>query len=84
VYTACNNVKDILSSLPRFVERLEQKRKMHEGCAQVVTTIEELETQQKLILGRCTENSSLMEEMKQNMDENLEVSKANLELLKAK
>jgi K+/H+ antiporter YhaU regulatory subunit KhtT len=66
------------------VERLEQKRKMHEGCAQVVTTIEELETQQKLILGRCTENSSLMEEMKQNMDENLEVSKANLELLKAK
>ena len=57
---------------------------MHEACAQVVMTIEELETQQKLILSRCNENTILMSELKGNMDENLRVSKTNVEIIKAK
>ena len=68
MFTACNNVKNVLSDLPRFVERLEQKRKMHEACARVVTTIAELETQQNLILSRCQENGTLVEEVKSNME----------------
>lgn len=44
MFAACNNVKSVFNDLPRFVERLEQKRKMHEACARVVTSIEELET----------------------------------------
>ena len=47
--TACLGVKLTLENVPLIVERLEQKRKLHEMCAQVMLDVKMLERQQQLI-----------------------------------
>ena len=45
LYQACLSVKTTHESLPKLVDRMEQKRKVHEVCAKVMLGIAELETQ---------------------------------------
>jgi len=33
LHTACSSVKQTLDTMPKIVERLEQRRKLHEMCA---------------------------------------------------
>ena len=76
--TACLSVKLTLENVPKIVERMEQKRKLHESCAQVMLDVKLLEKQQQLMLERFKDNSALLEEVKQGMAENLKVAKANI------
>ena len=41
--TACLSVKLTLENVPKIVERMEQKRKLHESCAQVMLDVKMLE-----------------------------------------
>ena len=45
LHTACLSVKLTLENIPKLVERMEQKRKLHEICAQVMLDTTELEGQ---------------------------------------
>jgi len=36
LHTACTSVKQTLENMPKLVERMEQRRKLHEMCAQVI------------------------------------------------
>ena len=44
LHQACLGVKSTFENLPRLVERMEQKQKVHEACAQVMLGIAELES----------------------------------------
>ena len=76
-------MKLTLDNIPKTVERLEQKKKLHEMCAQVMLDVKRLESQQKLILSRFKENSEILTEVKEGMETNLKVAKANVEMLKS-
>ena len=80
--TACLSVKLTLEGIPKLVERMEQKRKLHEMCAQVMLDVKSLETQQRLVLDRFRENKELLDEVEGGMEENLKLAKQNIELLK--
>jgi hypothetical protein len=82
LYKACASVKTTYESLPKLVERMEQRKKMHEVCAKVMLGISELETQQKLIIERFGENEELLKDVKEGMAENLEICKNNAKLIK--
>jgi len=45
LFTACESVKSTYDDLPKLVERMEQRKKVHEVCAKVMLGISELETQ---------------------------------------
>ena len=47
LHHACEEVKSTHESLPKIVERMESKRKLHECCAQIVLDVARLENQQK-------------------------------------
>lgn len=47
-------------------------------CAQIVLDVATLENQQKLVLERIGENTELLQEVKEGMEENLKVCRANL------
>lgn len=81
LHTACLGVKLTLENLPKTVERLEQKRKLHESCAQVMLEVKMLEKQQQLILERFKDNGELVEEVRQGMEHNLAVAKKNIALI---
>ena len=40
--TSCLSVKLTLENVPKIVERIEQKKKLHEMCAQVVLDVNNL------------------------------------------
>ena len=82
LFVACNSVKTTYENLPKLVERMEQRKKMHEVCAKVMLGIAELETQQKLVIERFGENAELMKEVREGMAENLEICKNNAKLIK--
>jgi hypothetical protein len=44
LYNACTSVKSTYEDLPKLVERMEQRKKIHEVCAKVMLGIAELET----------------------------------------
>lgn len=44
LYQACTSVKTTYEELPKLVERMEQRKKVHEVCAKVMLGIAELET----------------------------------------
>ena len=82
IYTACSAVKQTYEELPKIVERMDQRRKTHEVCAQVMLGICEMESQQKAMIERFGENSSLMKQVREGMAENVEICKRNIEALK--
>ena len=82
LFQACKSVKQTYEDLPKLVERMEQRKKVHEVCAKVMLGIAELESQQRLMIERFGENSDLMKEIRQGMIENLEICKANAKLIK--
>ena len=75
-------MKLTIENLPKMVERMEQKRKLHEMCAQVILDTTQLESQQDLLMGRFRENKELLEEVKEGMTDNLRLAKANITFLK--
>ena len=82
--TSCLSVKLTLETVPKIVERIEQKKKLHEMCAQVVLDVNNLQTQQALLINRFRENKELLTEVEAGMKENLEIAKKNIEILKQK
>lgn len=44
LHTACLSVKLTVENMPKLVERMEQKRKLHEMCAQVILDTTQLES----------------------------------------
>lgn len=82
LFQACKSVKTTFDELPKMVERMEQRKKLHEVCAKIILDTTELEVQQRLIIDRFGENSDLLKEVKTGMEENLEICKSNLELVK--
>ena len=79
LYQACLSVKTTFEELPKIVERMEQRKKLHEVCAKIVLDATELEVQQRLVIDRFGENSELMKEVKQGMEQNLLICKSNLD-----
>ena len=73
--TSCLSVKLTLENVPKIVERIEQKKKLHEMCAQVVLDVNNLQTQQALLINRFRENKELLAEVEAGMSENLQIAK---------
>ncbi len=71
LYQACLSVKQTYEDLPKLVERMEHRKKVHEVCAKVMLGIAELESQQKLIIERLGENAELLKDVRDGMAENL-------------
>ena len=82
LFQACQSVKTTFEELPKLVERMEQRRKLHEVCAKIVLDATELEVQQRLVIDRFGENSELLKEVREGMEENLKICRSNLELVK--
>lgn len=82
LHTACSHVKMTLENIPKLVERMEQRRKMHEMCSQVILDTTQLESQQELLLARFKENKELLTEVGGGMTDNLRMAKQNIEYLK--
>ena len=79
--TACLSVQMTLENIPSIVERMEQKRKIHDMFAQVILDTRQLEMQQQLILDRFKQNKELLGEVSEGMDSNLAIAKQNIDLL---
>ena len=82
LWQACQSVKATYEDLPKLVERMEQRKRVHEACAQVMLGIAELESQQKLMIQRFGENAELMKEVREGMAENLAICRANAKLIR--
>lgn len=73
-----------MSEIYKYIERLEQKRKIHDMSAKVVLEIQSLEDQQEDII-KCTKNNQkLFEFLQGGMKDNIQTIKKNLEYLKNK
>ena len=73
-----------MNNIPKFVERLEQKRKIHDLSAKVLIDIDNIEEQQNHIIRATKENKQLLEYMKEGMKDNVETIRKNIEFLKRK
>lgn len=71
-----------MNNIQNLVERLEQKKKLHDISAKVVVDIEKLEQQQDDIMDSVKENSQLLKYLKESMAGNLQTIKKNIEYLK--
>lgn len=45
LFTSCQGVKQIHEEVPKIVDRMEQKKKLHEVCARVMLDVANLESQ---------------------------------------
>ena len=70
--------------IERFVDRIDQKRRMHDLSAEVVLDVDRLETQQAQIIGCTVENKELMEYIQSGIRDNVLIIKNNIEFLKKK
>ena len=59
--------------IERVVERIEQKRRVHEMSAKVMMEIEKLEMQQMHIVGCTKENKELINNIREGIEENMEI-----------
>lgn len=84
IYAQAVKVKPVASALERYVDRLEQKQRIHEVSARVAMEIARLEGQQEVIKGSANENQELLLEIKKGIVENTEMIKSNLAYLRAK
>ena len=81
LHQRCLELKLTDESTPKLVERMEQKKQVHEMYARVHLDVKELELKQKLIMDKFVENKELLDEVSSGMAENLKTAKENLELL---
>ena len=70
--------------IERFVDRIDQKRRMHDLSAEVVLDVDRLETQQAQIIGCTVENKELMDYIQSGIRDNFLIIKNNIEFLKKK
>jgi hypothetical protein len=84
MYQAAIKVKPTLASLEKVVERLEQKRRVHDLSAKVLLDIENMETQQMHMIGCTKENKELLYQIRDGIEENVATIKKNVEYLKAR
>jgi hypothetical protein len=67
--------------LPKYIERMEQKKKLHNLSARVVEDIKTLEDQQTTILKHSEENTEVLEMIKQGIEENEKIIRSNAQKL---
>lgn len=84
MYKQAIKVRPSMLELDRMVDRLEQKRKLHDVSAKVVLDIQNLEEQQNDILACAETNKKLLEYLRQGMTANVETIRKNIEYLKSK
>ena len=85
LYASGKVVKGACENIPSLVERLEQKRKIHDMSAQILNTIEKLEMQQNNILNSAAkENKQVLEALQKGMKGNSDTIKQNIDHLKGK
>lgn len=85
LYNKTKTVKLTSEQLPQFVDRLEQKKKVHDMAGHILLTIEKLEQQQQNILNCATkENKEVVQALQNGMKENQETIKNNIAMLKQK
>lgn len=77
-------MKQTLIDVNRYIERLEQKKKLHDMSAKVALEIQSLEEQQNDIQSCVGNNEKLFDFIKGGMQENMKLIKRNLEYLKEK
>jgi hypothetical protein len=71
LYQKAKGVKSISEALPQLVNRLEQKRKIHDTAAHILLTIEKLEKQQMNIYNLChKENKEVLKALETSMNDN--------------
>jgi len=70
--------------LERLVERLEQKRRLHDMSAKVVVDLETLQTQQRQIAGSVKEDSELLGMIQEGLAANAEAAKRNIAQIQRK
>lgn len=75
-------VKQTLLDVNKYIERLEQKKKLHDMSAKVAIDIQCLEDQQNDIQSCVATNEKLFDYIRGGMNENLSMIKKNLEYLK--
>ena len=66
------------------MDRLEQKRRIHDLSAKIAIDVDTLELQQHQIVGCTKENKELLEYIKDGIEENMATIKKNIEFLKKK
>ena len=84
LYETAVRVRELATAggLERLVERLEQKRRVHDMSAKVVVDLERLQTQQRQIAGSVKEGSELLGMIREGLAANAEAIKRNLEHLR--
>lgn len=82
LHKSCSAVKATLESVPKLVDRLEQRKKIHEMAAQVMLDAKALDEQHKLLIERFKENKELLGVVSEGLAQNLEIAKANMALIK--
>ena len=71
----------VAGGIEKLVERLEQKRRVHDMSARVVVEIERLEIQQRQIMASVQENKELLSHLREGLQANTDAIKRNLEYL---
>lgn len=85
LYKNTKSVKHISEQIPSYVDRLEQKRKVHDMAAHILLTIERMEKQQQNILNSAAkDNKQVIDALQKGMKENQETIKDNILMLKQK
>ena len=85
LFATGKSVKGVCEQIPSIVERLEQKRKIHDMSAQILNTIEKLEAQQQNILNSAAkENKQVLEALQKGMKDNSDTIQSNIAHLKKK
>jgi hypothetical protein len=73
-----------MASLDNLVERMEQKRRVHDLSAKVIMDVENIEVQQMHMIGCTKENKELILQIRDGIEENIATIKKNVEYLKAR
>eukprot|EP00347_Sterkiella_histriomuscorum_P022022 403331958 len=84
LYKNAIKVKHTMHDINKYIERLEQKRKLHDMSAKVAIDIQCLEEHQNDIQNCVSNNEKLFDYIKGGMSQNMETIKKNLEFLKNK
>ncbi|CDW72269.1 UNKNOWN [Stylonychia lemnae] len=84
LYKGAIKVKTTMYEIHKYIERLEQKKKLHDMSAKVAIDIQCLEEQQNDIEACIGNNEKLFDYIKGGMQQNFELIKKNIDFLKNK
>ena len=74
LYNNAKSVKAISEQIPSIIDRLDQKKKIHDMAAKILINIEKLEEQQKDILNSAArENKDVLSALQKGIQDNSEI-----------